>query len=53
MVARQCGSHLRLVHPDGRKVTVARHNRPIFIGTLQAILNQAKINSAELLRHLK
>jgi len=42
-VIRQKGSHLRLAHPDGRKITVAVHNKPISPGTLNAILRQAQL----------
>jgi predicted RNA binding protein YcfA (HicA-like mRNA interferase family) len=45
---RQKGSHLRLSHPDGRKVTIAVHNKPISKGTLTAILRQAKLSKEDL-----
>jgi len=41
VVSRQAGSHLRLIHSDGRGVTVAIHNQPISPGTLSSILRQA------------
>lgn len=49
---RQHGSHARLVHPNGRKVTVAKHKRPIFVGTLHLILNRAKISLEIFLENL-
>lgn len=49
---RTRGSHVRLAHPDGRKVTVPKHNRPLFIGTLHFILRQAEISLEELLDNL-
>ena len=45
---RQKGSHLRLFHPDGRKITIAIHNKPISKGTLASILRQAKISKEDL-----
>ena len=47
-IAHKKGSHFRLVHPDGRRVSVAMHPRPLFIGTLHAILQQAEITRKEL-----
>ena len=52
VVVRTEGSHVRLTHSDGRKVTVAQHNRPIFKGTLHSILQQAKITVRELINNL-
>jgi len=51
-IKRKSGSHCRLVHLDGRKVTVAIHNKPISKGTLSSILNQAKSFSEEILKNL-
>jgi len=45
---RQKGSHLRLIHPDGRKVTIAIHNKPISKGTLSATLRQANLSKKDL-----
>jgi len=45
----QKGSHLRLAHPDGRKITIAIHNKPISKGTLSVILRQAKLSKKEFL----
>ncbi|MHB8546938.1 MAG: type II toxin-antitoxin system HicA family toxin [Nitrosotalea sp.] len=47
-VDRQSGSHIHLVHSDGRYVTVPRHD-PIKEGTLKSILFQAKISKAQFL----
>jgi len=48
-IARSSGSHIRLIHPDGRKVTVAWHNRPIAKGTLHAIMRQSKLTPQDFL----
>ncbi|MGI0077609.1 MAG: type II toxin-antitoxin system HicA family toxin [Nitrosopumilaceae archaeon] len=47
-VDRQRGSHILLVHPDGRYVTLPRHD-PIKEGTLKSILAQAKISRKQFL----
>ena len=46
------GSHLRLIHPDGRGATVALHNQPVPKGTLKSILRQAQISTQQLLANL-
>lgn len=44
----QVGSHIRYIHPDGRKTVVAVHaNEDLGIGVLKEILNQAKISREE------
>lgn len=48
-IKRQVGSHMRLAHPDGRKITIAIHNKPVAPGTLQSILKQASITRDEFL----
>jgi len=48
VVNRQSGSHIHLVHQDGRYVTVPRHD-PIKEGTLKSILLQAKISKDKFL----
>ena len=48
----QKDSHLRLGNTDGRKVTIAIHNKPLSKGTLASILRQAKISKEELFRIL-
>jgi len=53
VISRQVGSHARLVHPDGRKITIAIHNKPIAPGTLQSILKQANMSRDEFLTLLK
>lgn len=44
VVSRQVGSHLRLIHSDGRGITIAMHNQPISPGTLGSILRQANMS---------
>lgn len=51
-VVRQTGSHARLHHENGHKVTIAVHNRPLKKGTLRAILRQAELTVDELLKGL-
>jgi len=48
VIARQKGSHVRLIHSDGRSATVSIHNKPLPVGTLLAILRQVKISSNKL-----
>lgn len=50
-VKRKSGSHFRLVHSDGRKVTVAVHNRSISKGTLNSIIHQAESSIEEILKN--
>ena len=47
-VVHQKGSHVRLMHRDGRKTTIAVHPKPLFIGALHSILRQAGITREEL-----
>ena len=47
-VAHQKGSHVRLMHRDGRKTTIAVHPKPLFVSTLYSILRQAGITREEL-----
>lgn len=42
------GSHVRLVHSDGRRTTVAVHPRPLSVGTLHVIMRQTGITREEL-----
>lgn len=49
-ISRQTGSHVRLIHNDGRKITIAIHNKPIAPGTLHAILKQAEMNRNEFIK---
>jgi predicted RNA binding protein YcfA (HicA-like mRNA interferase family) len=41
------GSHIHFRHPDGRWTQVAVHPKPIPMGTLRKILNQAEITPEE------
>jgi len=50
--ARQSGSHLSLVHPDGRRAVIPIHGRPLKTGTLHAILRSAELQPAELIEFL-
>ena len=52
-ISRQEGSHMRLVHHDGRKITIAIHNKPLPLGTFQAILKQANFSRDEFLKTYK
>jgi predicted RNA binding protein YcfA (HicA-like mRNA interferase family) len=52
-ISRQTGSHGRLIHPDGRKITIAIHDKEIPKGTLSAILRQAEISREKFLALLK
>lgn len=52
-IKRQVGSHARLVHIDGRKITIAVHNKPIAPGTFQSILKQANLTRDEFLKMFK
>ena len=47
-VIHKRGSHLRLAHRDGRRVTIAIHPKPLALGTLTSILRQAEISRKQL-----
>ncbi len=47
-VINKKGSHVRLKHANGRRVSVSVHPKPLFIGTLHSILQQAEITRKEL-----
>lgn len=47
----QKGSHIHLMHQDGRYVTVPRHD-PVKEPTLKSILDQAGISKSEFLKEL-
>jgi predicted RNA binding protein YcfA (HicA-like mRNA interferase family) len=49
---RQSGSHIQLKHPDGRRLTLPRHN-PIKVGVMKSIIEQAKTTQEEFLKYLK
>ncbi|HHT9138688.1 MAG TPA: type II toxin-antitoxin system HicA family toxin [Candidatus Wunengus sp. YC60] len=51
-LARSDGSHQRYHHADGRKVTIAFHNKPLKKGTLKAILRQAGLTTDQLVEYL-
>lgn len=53
VIKRQVGSHARLVHPDGRRITISMHNKPIAPGTFQSILKQANLTREEFLQLFK
>lgn len=46
-------SHVVFTHPDGRRTVIPVHNKPIFTGTLRAILRQSKISIEEFIELLK
>jgi predicted RNA binding protein YcfA (HicA-like mRNA interferase family) len=48
---RQSGSHIHMIHPDGRFVTIPRHD-PIKEGTLKSILFQANISKTQFLKEI-
>ncbi len=53
VVSRQTGSHARLIHSDGRKITIAVHNKPIAPGTLNSILKHAQMDRDTFLKMFK
>lgn len=46
-VLRKKGSHVRLGHTDGRRVTIAIHPKPLSLGNFHSILRQAKITKKD------
>lgn len=46
------GSHVFLVHPDGRRTQVSIHNKPLAKGTLSAIIRQAELDKKQLTKLL-
>jgi predicted RNA binding protein YcfA (HicA-like mRNA interferase family) len=48
--SRQSGSHLRLVHEDGRAVTVPMHTGDIRRSTLRMIITQSELGIAAFTR---
>lgn len=50
LIQRQVGSHARMSHLDGRKITISIHNKPIAPGTFQSILKQANLTRDEFLK---
>lgn len=49
-IKRQRGSHIRLIHADGRATTIAMHNRDLPKGTLKGILKQSELTLEEFLK---
>ena len=47
------GSHARYIHSDGRKITIAIHNKPIAPGTLNSISKQAQMDKDTFLKLFK
>jgi len=50
-VDRQRGDHMQMVNPDGRFVTLVKHN-PVKIGTLKNILIQADISQEDFIKEI-
>jgi len=50
-IDRISNSHFQLNHPDGRRVTVPRHDR-IKLGVIKSIITQAQTTQEEFLKHL-
>ncbi|MDO8619687.1 MAG: type II toxin-antitoxin system HicA family toxin [Candidatus Daviesbacteria bacterium] len=50
LITRQVGSHVRLAHKDGKRITIAAHNKPIAPGTLHSILKQAGMDRETFLK---
>ncbi|MFH1896504.1 MAG: type II toxin-antitoxin system HicA family toxin [bacterium] len=46
---RITGSHMRLAHSNGRKVTVPIHGKDVPIGTLKSVLRQTQLSNDEFL----
>ena len=51
-IERQSGSHIQLKHPDGRRLTVPRHD-PIKVGVIKSIIEQAKTTQEEFLKYFQ
>lgn len=49
---RVTGSHIILRHPDGRRISVPKHNRDLKRGILHGILKQANITAEELRKYI-
>ncbi|MBI4599502.1 type II toxin-antitoxin system HicA family toxin [Candidatus Uhrbacteria bacterium] len=47
-IFHQVGSHARLHHADGRRVTIAIHSKPLPKGTFRAILRQANVSRKDI-----
>jgi predicted RNA binding protein YcfA (HicA-like mRNA interferase family) len=46
------GSHFQLKHPDGRRATVPKHDKPLKPSTLKTIIIQAQAIQEEFLKYL-
>lgn len=42
------GSHVRMIHPDGRWTQVAVHPGPVPVGTLRKIVSQAGLTEKDI-----
>ncbi|OGD85887.1 hypothetical protein A2696_03455 [Candidatus Curtissbacteria bacterium RIFCSPHIGHO2_01_FULL_41_13] len=42
------GSHIRMIHPDGRWTQVAVHHGPVPTGTLRKVIRQAELADEEI-----
>ncbi|MGA8081868.1 MAG: type II toxin-antitoxin system HicA family toxin [Candidatus Nitrosopolaris sp.] len=51
VIDRISDRHFQLNHPDGRRVTVPRHNR-IKLGVIKSIITQAQTTHEDFLKHL-
>jgi predicted RNA binding protein YcfA (HicA-like mRNA interferase family) len=51
IIDRISNSHFQLNHPDGRRVTVPRHNR-IKLGVIKSIVAQTQTTQEEFLEYL-
>lgn len=52
-IDHQTGSHIALLHRNGRRVTVSRHNKDIKKGTLKSIIKQSGLSQKEFLKLIK
>jgi predicted RNA binding protein YcfA (HicA-like mRNA interferase family) len=50
-IERQNGSHIQLKNPDGRRLTVPRHDSKVC--AMKSIIEQAKTTQEEFLKYLK
>jgi len=51
---RQKGSHIRLVHPDGRRVTVPIHpNQELDRSFIRMVIKEIKVTKEEFIKHLE
>jgi predicted RNA binding protein YcfA (HicA-like mRNA interferase family) len=50
VIDRISNSHFQLNHPDGKRITIPRHNR-IKLGVIKSIIAQAYTTQKEFLKH--